>query len=179
VWELFLPDDKYAQKLVHGSKVKVHVVTEKAGSMDRIPAYIRRVVQDPFTNKGFVGEYWNPPTVFKWKNSQPNRADSLRIYESHVGMAQEEGKVGSYGEFTKNVLPRVRDLGYNAIQLMAIQEHPYYGSFGYHVSNFFAVSSRFGTPEELKELIDTAHGMGVRVLLDWCTATRSRTRRRG
>src|SRR4029079_986902 len=96
----------------------------------------------------------------------PPRAASLRIYEAHVGMAQEEGKVGSFVEFTKNVLPRIADVGYNAVQLMAIQEHPYYGSFGYHVSNFFAVSSRFGTPEELKELIDTAHGLGVRVFLD-------------
>src|SRR5665213_2682841 len=90
----------------------------------------------------------------------------LRIYEAHVGMATEQGKVGTFEEFTRDVLPRVANLGYNAIQLMAVQEHPYYGSFGYHVSNLYAVSSRFGTPEELKKLIDTAHGMGIRVLID-------------
>ncbi|HYO08857.1 MAG TPA: alpha-amylase family glycosyl hydrolase [Tepidisphaeraceae bacterium] len=166
VWSLFLPDDKYGGKFTHGSKLKVHVVTEKSGTMDRIPAYIRRVVQDPATNKGFVGEYWQPPQPYQWQYPNPPRDRSLRIYEAHVGMAQEEGRVGTYIEFTQRVLPRIRDLGYNAIQLMAIQEHPYYGSFGYHVSNFFAVSSRFGTPEELKQLIDTAHGMGIRVLLD-------------
>jgi 1,4-alpha-glucan branching enzyme len=166
IWSLFLPDDKYADKLVHGSKVKVHVVTEKSGGMDRIPAYIRRVIPDPFIAKGFVGQYWNPQTPYSWKKPNPPSAASLRIYESHVGMATEEPKVGTFPEFTQNILPRIADLGYNAIQLMAIQEHPYYGSFGYHVSNFFAVTSRFGTPEELKELIDTAHGMGLHVLLD-------------
>ena len=89
------------------------------------------------------------------------QAMGLRIYEAHVGMATEEQRVGTFDEFTEHVLPRIKDLGYNAIQLMADQEHPYYGSFGYHVSNFYAVSSRFGTPEELKKLIDTAHGMGM------------------
>src|SRR6185437_6516352 len=166
VWSLFLADDKFADRLTHGSKVKVHVVTEKAGAMDRIPAYIHRVVADPFIANAFVGQYWHPPTDFALAHRNPPRAQSLRIYEAHVGMAQEEGKVGSFAEFTANVLPRIAGLGYNAIQLMAIQEHPYYGSFGYHVSNFFAVSSRFGTPEELKQLIDTAHGLGLRVLLD-------------
>jgi len=165
VWSLFLPDDKFAGKMVHGSKLKVHVVHDNGTTMDRIPAYIQRVMQEGHSS--FVGQYWNPPQPFDWKNPAPSSIKGgLRIYEAHVGMAQEEGKVGSFAEFEKWVLPRIAKLGYNAIQLMAIQEHPYYGSFGYHVSNFFAVSSRFGTPEELKSLIDTAHGMGIRVLLD-------------
>jgi 1,4-alpha-glucan branching enzyme len=165
IWSLFLRDDQVGDKLVHGSNVKVHVVTENS-KMDRLPAYIRRVVQDPVTRQ-FVGQYWNPPQPYAWKNPDPPPLDgALRVYEAHVGMASEEARIGTFSDFTKTVLKRVADLGYNAIQLMAIQEHPYYGSFGYHVSNFFAVSSRFGTPEELKELIDTAHGMGLRVLLD-------------
>ncbi|HTW95910.1 MAG TPA: alpha amylase C-terminal domain-containing protein [Tepidisphaeraceae bacterium] len=165
VWSLFLPDEKYAEKLTHKSHVKVHVVTE-TGTMDRIPAYIRRVVQDP-ANRQFTGQYWQPPQPYAFRHPSPGPLDGgLRIYEAHVGMAVEEGRIGTFKEFTANVVRRVADLGYNAIQLMAIQEHPYYGSFGYHVSNFYAVSSRFGTPEELKELIDTAHGLGVRVLLD-------------
>jgi len=167
VWSLFLPDDKYADKLVHGSRVKVTVVQENGQTMDRIPAYIRRVVTEHNTNH-YVGQYWNPPQPYEWKhpNPAPPQKQGLRIYEAHVGMATEEYRVGTFNEFTANVLPRIKNLGYNAIQLMAIQEHPYYGSFGYHVSNFYAVSSRFGTPEELKHLIDTAHGMGLLVLLD-------------
>jgi 1,4-alpha-glucan branching enzyme len=162
VWSLFLPDDKFAARLVHGSKVKVHVVNENAKT-DRIPAYIRRVVQE---NGNFVGEYWNPPVPYQFQNRGPRLDGALRIYEAHVGMASEQEKVGSFNEFTDTILPRIAGLGYNAIQLMAVMEHPYYGSFGYHVSNFYAVSSRFGTPEELMRLIDKAHAAGVLVLLD-------------
>ena len=107
-----------------------------------------------------------PPEPYRFEHRSPVPATALRIYESHVGMASEHGRVGTYDEFTRDVLPRIRRLGYNAVQLMAVMEHPYYGSFGYHVSNLFAVSSRSGTPEELKHLIDTAHGLGIVVLLD-------------
>jgi len=164
VWSTFLPDATYAGRLVHGSRVKVNVATA-TGASDRIPAYIRRSVQDPDTN-AFSGQYWEPPEPYAWQNAAPIVRGGLKIYEAHVGMAQEEGKVGAFREFTDKTLPRIAEVGYNAIQLMAIMEHPYYGSFGYLVSNFFAVSSRFGTPEELKELIDTAHGMGLKVIMD-------------
>jgi 1,4-alpha-glucan branching enzyme len=93
-------------------------------------------------------------------------ATGLRIYEAHVGLAGEEGKVSSYADFQRNVLPRVVGMGYNCLQLMAIMEHPYYGSFGYHVTSLLAPSSRFGTPEELKALVDAAHGAGLLVVMD-------------
>ena len=166
IWHLFLPDSDYANRFTHGSRVKVHVKSE-LGELDRIPAYIQRVIQESETE--FTGQYWEPPHLYQWKNQAPYlnaQKQGLRIYEAHVGMAQEAEKVGTFAEFTQNVLPRIADLGYNAVQLMAIMEHPYYASFGYHVSNFFAVSSRFGTPEELKELIDIAHGMGLLVVMD-------------
>ncbi len=166
VWSIFLADDTYREILTHGSRVKVHVVGADNVGIDRIPAYIRRVLQEPANSPNFVGINWNPPTGYKFKNPLPEKKGGLRVYEAHVGMAQEEGKVGSFREFTANILPRIASLHYNAIQLMAIQEHPYYGSFGYHVSNFFAVSSRFGSPDDLKELIDTAHGLGIRVIMD-------------
>ena len=166
IWSVFLPDEQFEQKLVHNSRVKVHVVGAENTGMDRLPAYIRRVIQEPAGSPNFVGVYWNPPTPYTFRHSTPPRKGGLRVYEAHVGMAHEEGKVGSYKEFTANVLPRIAGLHYNAIQLMAIQEHPYYGSFGYHVSNFFAASSRFGTPDDLKELIDTAHSLGLQVIMD-------------
>jgi len=164
VWSLFLPLAGEGARLTHQSRVKVHVETER-GAMDRIPAYIRRTVQDP-VSKDFSGQFWDPPEPYRFLHPLPGHARSLRIYEAHVGMAPEEGKVGTFHEFTRDVLPHIAELGYNAVQLMAVMEHPYYGSFGYHVSSFFAVSSRFGTPEELKALIDTAHALGIRVLLD-------------
>ena len=165
IWEIFLPDTDYKDKLVHGSLLKV-LVQSSIGEQERIPVYITRVVQDVDT-KDFSAQFWNPEKPYKFENKSPKIVDEpLLIYESHVGMAQEKEEVGSYNEFIANVLPRIKADGYNAVQLMAIAEHPYYGSFGYHVSNFFAASSRFGTPEELKKLVDTAHGMGLRVIMD-------------
>jgi 1,4-alpha-glucan branching enzyme len=114
----------------------------------------------------YDGVFWNPPKRYEFKNQRPSRPRALKIYEVHIGMAGVEERVHSYQEFMNTVLPRVRDLGYNTIQIMAIQEHAYYGSFGYHVTNFFAASSRFGSPDDLKALIDRAHGMGIFVLMD-------------
>ncbi|WP_395089933.1 alpha-amylase family glycosyl hydrolase [Armatimonas sp.] len=147
-----------------GSRVKVHVHGADDSRLDRIPAYIRRAVQDA-TTKDFCGEVWFAPVTPPASNSG-GTPTGLRIYEAHVGMAQEDAKVGTFAEFTANVLPRIAALGYDTVQLMAIQEHPYYGSFGYHVSSFYGVSSRFGTPDELRTLIQTAHTLGLRVLMD-------------
>ncbi len=163
IWEIEIKLSDCPQ-LTHGSKVKVLVQTEK-GNTPRIPAYITRLIQDENT-KDFAGQLWFPEP-YQWKNKKtPQTTAPLIIYETHVGMAQEKNGVGSYVEFEKKILPYILSAGYNAIQIMAIAEHPYYGSFGYHVSNFFAASSRFGTPEELKSLVDTAHDMGIRVIMD-------------
>ena len=166
VWSIFLPEAMYGHLLQHGSLYKLHVHGAN-GWHDRIPAYATRVVQDEVT-KNYTAQFWNPEKPYKWhdKKFDASKLGDLLIYEAHVGMAQEEAKVGTYNEFTKNILPRIKEAGYNAVQLMAIAEHPYYGSFGYHVANFFAPSSRFGTPEELKKLIDTAHKMGIAVIMD-------------
>uniref|UniRef100_A0A2D4H771 1,4-alpha-glucan branching enzyme n=1 Tax=Micrurus lemniscatus lemniscatus TaxID=129467 RepID=A0A2D4H771_MICLE len=102
----------------------------------------------------------------KWKHPIPKKPKSVRIYESHVGIASPEGKIASYKNFTYNVLPKIKDLGYNCIQLMAVMEHAYYASFGYQITSFFAASSRYGPPDDLKELIDVAHSLGITVLLD-------------
>ncbi|MEE9404092.1 MAG: alpha amylase C-terminal domain-containing protein [Algisphaera sp.] len=165
-WSLFLPDADYADRLGHDSAVKVRV-TGQRGIEDRIPAYIRRATQDPTTHD-FVGRIWKPEVDYVWRHTAPKRPsrEGLRIYEAHVGMASEEPKVARFDDFRRDVLPTIPGRGYNAVQLMAVQEHPYYGSFGYHVSNLFAVSSRFGTPDELKRLIDDAHGLGLTVIMD-------------
>jgi 1,4-alpha-glucan branching enzyme len=165
VWELRIPRDV----LSHGGHYKMMVFWEEGGKEchgERIPAFARRVVQDPDT-LAFSAQVWDPPSNYNWINPHFRAPDvAPRIYEAHVGMATEHAKVGSYKEFTVNVLPEIATAGYNTIQLMAVQEHPYYGSFGYQVSNFFAPSSRFGTPEELKELVDSAHGLGLAVIMD-------------
>lgn len=161
IWEIKLPE--YA--LTHTQLYKLLVEWE-GGYGERIPAWARRVVQDDIT-KIFSAQVWHPirPYSFRNKIFKPT-TDPLLIYECHIGMSGSEEKVSNYNEFRINVLPRIIKGGYNCIQIMAIQEHPYYGSFGYHVSNFFAASSRFGTPEELKQLIDEAHDNGIAVIMD-------------
>ncbi|MBQ9176902.1 MAG: 1,4-alpha-glucan-branching enzyme, partial [Bacteroidaceae bacterium] len=160
VWEIKLPE----RAMHHGDLFKLRVHWN-GGEGERIPAWANRVVQDDNT-KIFSAQVW-APEPYKWKvrKFRPNTSPLL-IYECHIGMAQDAEKVGTYTEFRENVLPRIVADGYNCIQIMAIAEHPYYGSFGYHVSNFFAPSSRFGTPEELKELVDAAHAAGVAVIMD-------------
>ncbi|MCB1041940.1 MAG: alpha amylase C-terminal domain-containing protein [Acidobacteria bacterium] len=159
IWSIFLPQGV----MQHGDRVKVQVTTDLA-NRDRIPSTIRRVIQDTQT-MDFAGVYWDPPP-YQWQSDRPARPNSLRIYEVHVGMSSERKGIATFPEFSRDVLFRVKRLGYNAIQLMACMQHPYYGSFGYQVSNFFAVSHMFGTPEELKGLVDQAHSMGISVLMD-------------
>ena len=160
-WELFLEGE---DALWDGCKVKT-VVDANLTRTEHIPLYARRVVQEKHDNS-FVCEVVDPANKFEWTDEGFKTDKCLYIYEAHVGMAQEEGKVGSYREFADITLPHVKEAGYNTIQLMAIMEHPYYGSFGYQVSNFFAASSWFGKPEDLKYLVNKAHSMGIQVLLD-------------
>ncbi len=160
-WEIMLP----LETLKHNDLYKLHM-RWNGGSGDRIPAWANRVVQDPHTLV-FSAQVWDPPQPYVWKHNVPDEApETPMVYEAHAGMATEEYRVGTWEEFRLHVLPRIHRAGYNTIQLMAVQEHPFYGSFGYHVSNYFAPSSRFGTPEELKALIDDAHGLGIRVIMD-------------
>lgn len=162
VWHAELP----AGTLKHEDKIKLRIVGADDSVRDRIPATILRAIQDPATHD-YSGQVWQPPSPYTWKHSyDPSTITAPTIYEAHTGMAGEEPRLHTYREFADHTLPRISKLGYNTIQLMAVQEHPYYGSFGYHVSSFFAPCSRFGTPEDLKYLIDTAHGMGIAVLLD-------------
>ena len=161
VWEIRLNHDR----INHGDLYKLKVYWP-GGQGERIPAYARRVVQDPDTTI-FSAQVWAPqqPYEFKVKDFTPD-VSPLLIYECHIGMSQSFEGVGTYEEFRTSVLPRIASDGYNAIQIMAIQEHPYYGSFGYHVSSFYAASSRFGTPDDLKRLIDDAHSRGIAVIMD-------------
>ena len=160
-WELYLPGD---DTLWHGCKVKT-VVDYHGSRTEHLPLYIRRVIQNK-SNYTFDAEVVDDRRAFPWTDQDFVGEDQLYIYEAHVGMAQEEGRIGTYREFATKVLPRIKKAGYNTVQLMAIMEHPYYGSFGYQVSNFFAASSWFGHPEDLKYLVNRAHKLGIRVLLD-------------
>ncbi|XP_028517628.1 1,4-alpha-glucan-branching enzyme isoform X2 [Exaiptasia diaphana] len=166
VWELDIPcRPDGTHTIQHGSKVKVGIQLQSGEIVDRISPWIRYAVP-PEDNILYEGIHWDPPQPYQFRNKRPGRPKSLKVYEAHVGIASIKPQVASYKHFTKNIIPRIKFLGYNCIQLMAVMEHAYYACFGYQVTNFFAASSRYGTPEDLKELIDTAHGQGIIVLLD-------------
>ncbi len=159
-WEIQLPHNK----LSHQQQYQL-LVKWQGGEAHRLPSYGNRMVQD-INTKSFNAQIWYPDSPYQWKHKVPELSKPPMVYEAHIGMSSDEEKVSSFCEFRDMVLPYIAKCGYNVIQLMAIQEHPYYGSFGYHISNFYAVSSRFGTPDDLKSLIDKAHGLGIRVIMD-------------
>ena len=159
-WEIKLPLGALAHEMLYRLLVEWN-----GGSGERLPSHVRRVIQDEYT-KIYSAQVWDPLNPYQMRHERPKRTDYPLIYEAHIGMSTEHRRVSTFTEFRLFVLPRIVDLGYNTIQLMAVQEHPYYGSFGYQVANFFAVSSRFGTPDELKALIDAAHSTGIRVIMD-------------
>ena len=159
-WEIRLSD----MFLSHGTLYKLFIEWPGGGG-ERLPAYLNRAVQDPVT-KQFCAQVWEPLQPYQWRGKKPGKRANPLIYECHIGMAAEEEKVGTFEEFRLNVLPKVAELGYDTLQIMALQEHPYYGSFGYQVANFYALSSRFGTPEEFKALVDDAHDLGIAVVMD-------------
>lgn len=167
-WSLVVPALPSGRPAVeHGSRVKLHMRLADGTRFDRFPSWTHRVIEDPPNSGEFHALYWDSGLApYNWRHERPVRPEHLRIYEAHVGISSPEPRVCTYGEFTRDVLPWIARCGYNAVQLMAIMEHVYYGSFGYQVTSFFAASSRYGTPAELMELIDTAHGLGMRVFLD-------------
>ncbi|KAI7905369.1 1,4-alpha-glucan-branching enzyme GBE1 [Cokeromyces recurvatus] len=168
VFSITVPPTKDGKVAIpHGSKIKITMTLPNTGErIYRLPAWIKYVTQDLSVSAAYDAIFWNPEQQYVFKNSRPKRPQSIRVYEAHVGISSPEPRCATYKEFTKNVLPRIAYDGYNTIQLMAVMEHAYYASFGYQVTSFFAPSSRYGTPDDLKELIDTAHGMGITVLLD-------------
>ena len=132
--------------------------------LDRLDPWATYVLPSP--EHVYNHHFWNPSQVYEMKAARPSRPKSLKVYECHVGISSQEGKVNTYQDFAQHVLPRIKNLGYNAIQVMAVMEHAYYASFGYQVTSFFAASSRYGDPEDLKAVVDKAHEMGLFVMLD-------------
>ena len=164
-FHLTLRADGGKPAIPHGSKVKLLIKTWDGHTLWRLSPWTKYAVQHR-EGADYDAVCWNLPAPYQWKNERPVRPNSVRIYEAHVGISSAEQKVASYTFFADNILPRVKDLGYTYVELMAVMEHAYYGSFGYHVTNFFAASSRYGTPDEFKYLVDKAHGLGLCVILD-------------
>lgn len=166
-WSVKIPRNSkdISLPIKHNTKIKLHLTLANNKCEDRNPVYCSYLLQnkDSYLHDGV---FWYPEKPYEFKYPQPVIPSSIRIYEAHVGMSSIEPKVASYRYFADNILLRIKEAGYNTVQLMGIMEHAYYGSFGYHVTNFFAISSRCGNPDDLKYLIDKAHSLGLYVLID-------------
>uniref|UniRef100_A0A182KAN4 1,4-alpha-glucan branching enzyme n=1 Tax=Anopheles christyi TaxID=43041 RepID=A0A182KAN4_9DIPT len=169
-WELKIPPNPDGSCAIkHLSEIKVIIRKQDGALVDRLSPWAKYVVPPPKElGVNFQQRVWHPPAHEKYmfRQRKPTRPRALRIYECHVGIATEEYGVGTYRNFADNIIPRIAKLGYNTIQMMAIMEHAYYASFGYQITSFFAASSRYGTPDELKYMVDKAHEHGIFVLLD-------------
>ncbi|KAJ1668553.1 alpha-1,4-glucan branching enzyme [Coemansia sp. RSA 1813] len=167
VWETVVPNTAAGEVgIAHGSHVKVSFVTGSGERVYRLPAWSNYVVQNLSKSPIYEAVFYNPAHKYQFKHKRQVPPADLRIYEAHIGISSPEPRVATYKEFTQNILPMIKDLGYNAVQLMAVMEHAYYASFGYQVTSFFAPSSRYGEPDDLRELVDTAHSLGLSVFLD-------------
>lgn len=176
IFELILPYDA----LAHGMYVELRVepaaytVLNPDGiptALKRVPAFSTWVEQNKEIPTQWCARIFHPEKPYCFREKNPEIPSFLRIYEAHVGMAQPDTKhigesAGTYLDFANNILPRIKKGGYTCVQLMGILEHPLYRSFGYQVSNYFAPCSRFGTPDDCKQMIDAAHALGLSVILD-------------
>ena len=160
-----LPDG--SSPVPHGTNIKLLIKTEDGQTLWRLSPWTKYAVQQREVSMDYNQVHWDTlSNEYQWKNNHPRKPESMRIYEAHIGISSPEAKIASYRYFAEHLLPKIRSLGYNTVELMAVMEHAYYGSFGYHVTNFFAVSSRYGTPDDFKYLVDKAHGLGLFVILD-------------
>ena len=166
-WEIFLPDlgpgDRYKFEVVgaHGEAV---LKTDPCGRRFELPPQTASIVwhNDPFN--------W---TDRSWMEGRAASRQWLRrpmsIYEVHLGSWQRapDGRLLTYGEMAARLVPYVKEMGFTHVELLPIMEHPFTGSWGYQVIGFFAPTSRFGTPDDFKSLVDAFHAAGIGVLLDW------------
>lgn len=144
----------------------------------RMPAWARCTQQDRETGE-FCALVPADLLAFAWRHPRPPPRAAPRVYEAHVGISSAEPTIAGWTHFRQRVLPRLVRLGYDALLLIGVLEHGFYGSFGYQVTSFFAPSSRFGSPHELQQLVDAAHGYGLLVLFELVHSHASANTREG
>jgi 1,4-alpha-glucan branching enzyme len=171
VWELFLPG------VGEGAHYKFEI---------RTPGGALLLKADPFGLFSQHGKQtssmvydldryqWSDGGWMEARPARPLHTSAISVYEVHLGSwrrkADEGNRALSYLELSETLIPYVTEMGYTHIELMPIAEHPFEGSWGYQVTNYFAPTSRFGTPDEFRHFVDKCHQAGIGVIMDWVPA---------
>ena len=166
-WEIFIPDLPTGERYkfeVAGADGSIVLKSDPCGRYFEIPPDTASIVWDS------PGYEWNDAEwmadrrrLDQWKRRP------MSIYEVHLGSWQRspDGRLHSYREMARRLVSYVKDMGFTHVELLPVMEHPYTGSWGYQVIGFFAPTSRFGTPDDFKFLVDAFHQAGIGVILDW------------
>ena len=166
-WEIFIPDlgqgDPYKFEVIGADGARV-LKADPCGRYFEVPPQTASIVWDG------SGHEWQDE---EWMRARPGRdqwkRSPMSVYEVHLGSWQRspDGRVHTYREMAGGLVKYVKDMGFTHVELLPVMEHPYTGSWGYQVIGFFAPTSRFGTPEDFKFLVDAFHQAGIGVILDW------------
>jgi 1,4-alpha-glucan branching enzyme len=170
-WELFLPAIK------QGAHYKFEIRAQTGALL---------LKSDPFAFFNQHGKstaslvydleryHWNDGGWMESRRTRNWPSSPISIYEVHLGSWRRKAEEGnrhlSYLELAETLLPYVLEMGYTHIELLPVAEHPFEGSWGYQVTNYYAPTSRFGTPDEFRHFIDKCHQVGIGVILDWVPA---------
>jgi len=172
VWELFVPD------VQPGTLYKFEIVTRDGDVRTKTDPFAFKLEQHPGTASIVeppAGVYeWGDAEWMKQRESHDWRREPMLVYEVHLGswarVPEEGNRWLSYREIAPRLAEHVKRLGFTHVELLPVMEHPFYGSWGYQVSGYFAPTSRYGTPDDFRFFVDTLHRHGIGVLLDWVPA---------
>jgi 1,4-alpha-glucan branching enzyme len=164
VWEGHVPG------IAHGHAYKFRIVTQGGQWLDKADPFAVCAEQPPATaSRAWSLDYtWDDSDWMEHRAPRNALSAPMSIYEVHLGSwRRRDGQPLGYRELAHALADYVADLGFTHVELMPITEHPFYGSWGYQTTGYFAPTARYGTPQDFMYLVDHLHQRGIGVLLDW------------
>ena len=168
VWEA------YVEGVKNFDAYKYVIYTQQDRKLYKADPYAIHAETRPGTaSKIFEGNYqWGDGAWLKKRKKSDVYSSPVNIYEVHLGSWRryEDGNTLSYRDLAKELVEYAKNMGYTHIELLPVSEHPFDGSWGYQVTGYFAVTSRYGTPDDFKYFVDQCHKAGIGVIVDWVPA---------
>jgi 1,4-alpha-glucan branching enzyme len=165
IWEAFVPD------VAPGARYKYRIVSRQGEAFDKSDPYAFRTEVPPETASVVwdLGYGWEDHDWLARRGGTNALSAPMSIYEVHLGSWRRaaDGTFLNYRDMAHQLADYVHELGFTHVELLPVMEHPFYGSWGYQVTGFFAPTARYGTPQDFMYLVDHLHGRGIGVILDW------------